>query len=405
MPAEQDYYKILGVEKTASADEIKKAYRKFAMKYHPDRNPGDKQAEEMFKKGSEAYEVLSDPAKRERYDRFGPDGVKSQFGPGGFDFDRDFTHGADLSDILSQLFGGMGGGARRSGRRGGSIFDFFGGGGAEEEDPNGPVDGRDLQYDLRITFEEALFGASKSIKVPQDRECPDCHGTGAAAGTHRETCKQCGGSGYVTTRQAFFQMRQPCPVCRGAGTIVRTPCRTCAGTGRAKDQATIQLTIPPGVETGTRLRVAGHGEGGARGGRPGDLHVVLHVLGSDLFERQDDDLLVEVPVPPDVAALGGDIDVPSPLGTGSIRIPPGTPDGKLFRLRGKGAPLLNGRGSGDLIVRVSVEIPSRLNAKQKKALEDFRAAYEDRSYPLGRAYRDRIATFLKARDDLRAARK
>lgn len=400
MAAEQDYYKILGVERNASADDIKKAYRKFAMKYHPDRNPGDKNAEEMFKKGSEAYEVLSDPAKRQRYDQYGPDGVK--FGAGGFDFDRDFTHGADLNDILSQFFGaamgGMGGGRRRGGGR--SIFDMFTGGGAEE-DPNGPEDGADLQYDLPISFEESLFGVTRTIEIPNEKDCPDCHGTGAAAGTRRETCKQCGGSGYVTTRQAFFQMRQPCPVCRGAGTIVKTPCRTCSGSGRLRDRAKIDLHVPAGVETGTRLRVAGHGQAGARGGRPGDLHVVLHVRESDLFERQGDDLLVEAPVPPDVAALGGDVEVPTPEGTAKIRIAPGTPDGKLFRLRGKGAPLVNGRGAGDLIVRVAVEVPAHLSSRQRKALEDFQAAYEDRSYPQARAYRDRIASFLKAKESLR----
>lgn len=384
MAAEQDYYKILGVERNASADDIKKAYRKFAMKYHPDRNPGDKNAEEMFKKGSEAYEVLSDPAKRQRYDQYGPDGVK--FGAGGFDFDRDFTHGADLNDILSQFFGAMGG---------------MGGGAEAEEDPNGPEDGADLQYDLPISFEESIFGTTKTIEIPNEKDCPDCHGTGAAAGTRRETCKQCGGTGYVTTRQAFFQMRQPCPVCRGAGTIVKTPCRTCSGSGRLRDCAKIDLHVPAGVETGTRLRVAGHGQAGTRGGRPGDLHVVLHVRESDLFERQGDDLLVEAPVPPDVAALGGDVEVPTPEGSAKIRIAPGTPDGKLFRLRGKGAPLVNGRGAGDLIVRVAVEVPAHLNSRQRKALEDFQAAYEDRSYPQARAYRDRIAAFLKAKESLR----
>ena len=401
MPAPTDYYELLGVSKTASADDIKKAYRKFAMKYHPDRNPGDKNAEEMFKKGSEAYEVLSDPAKRQRYDQFGPDGVKSQFGPGGFNFDRDFTHGADLADILSQLFGGAGGGAAGRRRRGGSIFDIFGGmDGEEEDDPNGPQDGADLRYDLTISFEESLFGVTRSVDLPLEKECPDCHGSGAAAGTRRESCKHCGGSGYVTTRQAFFQMRQPCPVCRGAGTVVRTPCRTCAGTGRVKDRATIQLHVPRGVETGTHLRVAGRGEPGMRGGRAGDLHVVVHVRESDLFERQGDDLLVEVPVAPDVAALGGEVEVPTIDGPAKLRLAPGTPDGKLFRMRGKGAPIVNGRGAGDLIVRVAVEIPARLNARQKRALEDFRAAYDDASYPRAGAFRDRIASFLKARETL-----
>ena len=257
-----------------------------------------------------------------------------------------------------------------------------------------------LQYDLPISFEESIFGTTKTIEIPNEKDCPDCHGTGAAAGTRRETCKQCGGTGYVTTRQAFFQMRQPCPVCRGAGTIVKTPCRTCSGSGRLRDRAKIDLHIPRGVETGTRLRVAGHGQAGTRGGRPGDLHVVLHVRESDLFERQGDDLIVEAPVPPDVAALGGDVEVPTPEGSAKIRIAPGTPDGKLYRLRGKGAPLVNGRGAGDLIVRIAIEIPAHLSSRQRKALEDLQAAYEDRSYPQARAYRDRIATFLKAKESL-----
>ena len=398
MPEETDYYALLGVSKKASADDIKKAYRKFAMKYHPDRNPGDKKAEEMFKKGSEAYEVLSDPAKRQRYDQFGPEGVKSQFGPGGFNFDRDFTHAADLNDILSQLFNQAAGGGRR---RRGSIFDIFGGG-DECEDPNGPEDGADLRYDLEIELEEALFGATKTITLPLEKDCPECHGSGAAPGTSRESCKQCGGSGYVVTRQGFFQMRQPCPVCRGAGSVVRTPCKSCGGAGRVKERSTVSLHIPRGVETGTRMRLAGHGEGGVRGGRPGDLHVIVHVRESDLFQRQGDDLLVTVPVTPDTAALGGDVEVPTPEGPARIRLAPGTPDGKVFRLRGKGCPILNERGTGDLLARIVVEIPARLTSEQKRALEAFRAAYDDRSYPEARAFRDRVATFLKAKSDLAA---
>ncbi len=397
MADETDYYKILGVERGASADDIKKAYRKFAMKYHPDRNPGDKKAEEMFKKGSEAYEVLSDPAKRERYDRFGPDGVKSQFGPGGFNFDRDFTHGADLNDILSQFFGAMGGGGGRRRRSGASFFDLFGMGRGGDEDDNGPEDGADLRYDLQIDLEDALFGSSRQLEIPQEKECPDCHGTGAASGTSRERCKHCGGTGQVTMSRSYFQVSQPCPVCHGEGTIVRTPCRTCAGSGRVKEKAKIQLRIPRGVETGTTLRVAGHGEPGTRGGRPGDLRVVLHVREHDLFERNGDDLLVTVPVDPDVAALGGDVEVPTPDGPARLRLSPGTSDGKLFRLRGKGCPTLDGRGTGDLIARIAVEIPSRLNDHQKKALEEFRKARDERSYPLQRAFRDRAETFMRAK--------
>lgn len=400
MADETDYYKLLGVEKTASADEIKKAYRKFAMKYHPDRNPGDKKAEEMFKKGSEAYEVLSDPAKRQRYDQFGPDGVKNQFGPGGFDFDRDFTHGADLNDILSQLFGGMGGG-----RRGGGIFDsIFGGmGGGQAEDPNAPQDGNDLRYDIEVDLEEALFGTSKSVTIPHETDCAECHGTGAAPGTKRETCRQCGGTGSVTTRQAFFQVRQPCPVCRGQGTIVKTPCKKCSGTGRVKDRSTVSLRIPKGVETGTHLRLAGYGEGGVRGGRAGDLHVVVHVREHALFQRQDDDLAVIVPVSPDLAILGGDVDVPTPEGTARLKLSPGTADGKVFRLRGKGCPMMNGRGTGDLLVQIKVEIPTRLSSDQKKAMEAFRAAHEEKSYPEAGAFRDRVAAFLKRKESAAAA--
>ncbi|MBQ9727837.1 MAG: molecular chaperone DnaJ [Kiritimatiellae bacterium] len=398
MADETDYYAILGVPKTASADEIKKAYRKFAMKYHPDRNPGDKKAEETFKKGSEAYEVLSDPAKRQRYDQFGAEGVKSQFGPGGFNFDRDFTHAADLNDILSQMFSAMGGGGGR--RRRGSIFDFFGGGGSAEPDPNGPQDGADLRYDLEIDLEEALFGATKEITLPLEKDCAACHGSGAAPGTSRERCRRCGGSGYVVAGNSWLQMQQPCPDCRGSGSVVRSPCKACGGSGRVKERTTVSLRIPRGVETGTRMRMAGHGEGGSRGGRPGDLHVFLHVRDNDLFERQGDDLLVTVPVAPDVAALGGDVEVPTPEGAARIRLAPGTPDGKVFRLRGKGCPVLNGRGSGDLLARIAVEIPARLTPEQKRALEDFRAAYDDRSYPVARAFRDRVATFLKAKAGL-----
>ena len=245
-----------------------------------------------------------------------------------------------------------------------------------------------------------MFGTTKEFELPLEKDCRECHGTGAAPGSSRETCKQCGGSGFVVTRQGFFQMRQPCPACRGAGSVVRSPCRVCGGSGRVKERSKVSLHVPRGVETGTRMRMAGHGEGGTRGGRPGDLHVVLHVRESDLFERQGDDLLVTVPVTPDTAALGGDVEVPTPEGTARIKLAPGTPDGKIFRLRGKGAPILNDRGSGDLLARIAVEIPSRLTSEQKRALEAFRSAYDDRSYPVAHAFRDRVATFLKAKADL-----
>ena len=399
MSEKKDYYETLGVPRTATPDEIKKAYRKMAMKYHPDRNPGNKEAEEMFKLGSEAYEVLSDENKRAAYDRYGFEGMKSQFGPGGFDFNRDFTHGEDidLNDILGNLFGGGGGG-------GGNIFEnMFGGGGRRaSRGPGGPEDGSDLRYDMEIDFEDALFGAAKEINIPVTHDCPTCKGTGAAAGTKRETCKQCGGGGSVVTGGGFFRMQQPCPVCRGQGSVVRTPCKSCGGSGRIKEKTRILLRIPKGVDTGTRVRVAGRGEGGMRGGTDGDLHVVFHVRENPIFERNGDDLLCTVPVPPDVAALGGEVDVPTIDGHAKVKLSPGTPNGKSFRLRGKGCPLMNGRGSGDLLARISIEVPSHLNSRQKKALEEFAAAFDVGSYPDAKKFRDASAEFLAKRDTLRA---
>lgn len=405
MNEEKDYYKILGVEKNASADDIKKAYRKFAMKYHPDRNPGNKEAEEMFKKGSEAYEVLSDPNKRAQYDRFGADGMRSQFGPGGFNFDRDFSHGADLEDILASIFGGSAGGGRRGG--GNSFFDAFFGGGASEqtESPNAPKRGEDLRYDIEVELEDILVGSKKSIAVPHERDCPDCQGTGAAKGTKRETCKQCHGSGHISVSRGFFQMSQACPVCHGQGSIVANPCPTCRGTGRVRETSKFFIHIPKGAETGTHLRLSGRGCGGMRGGPNGDLHIILHVKEHDLFQREGDDLIVEVPVPPDLATLGGSVSVPTPEGSATLKIAPGTSQGMSYRLRNKGCPMMNNRGMGDLIVRINIEIPTRLSTGQKAAMEAFRNASvdEERAYPKAKIFRDRIAAFTKLQDDLRNA--
>lgn len=400
MASKKDYYELLGVPRTATADEIKKAYRKLAMKHHPDRNPGNKDAEEMFKQVSEAYEVLSDENKRAAYDRYGHDGMKSQFGPDGFDFGRDFTHGqdVDLSDILGNLFGGGGGGG---------IFDsLFGGGGRRASRGGaGGEDGQDLRYDMEIDLEDALFGASKEITIPLGRDCPACHGSGAAEGTKRETCKQCGGSGAIVTGGGFFRMQQPCPVCRGQGSVVRTPCKSCGGSGRVKEKVRILLRIPKGVDTGTRVRVAGKGEGGLRGGTDGDLHVVFHVRENPVFERNGDDLGCMVPVPPDVAALGGEVEVPTIDGFAKLKIAPGTPNGKSFRLRGKGCPLMNGRGSGDLVARIAIEVPVHLSSRQRRALEEFAAASDESSYPDARGFRQNAAAFMARRDAIREAAK
>jgi len=397
MAKKRDYYEILGVSREATADEIKKAYRKLAMQYHPDRNANNAAAAEKFKEVSEAYEVLSDPKKRPQYDQFGHDGMKSQFGPGGFDFSRDFTHMSDLQDILGNIFGGDAGGlfgeafAGRGGRRGR---------GSGQENRRGD----DLRFDLEIDFEEALFGSEREVELPIREECETCRGTGAAAGSGREACRQCGGQGFVVAGGGFFQIRQTCPVCNGEGSIIRHPCGTCGGTGRMKARRKLALRIPRGVETGSRLRLTGKGEGGIHGGPSGDLYVVLHVREHDLFQRQGDDLACVVHVSPIAAALGGEVEVPTPDGFAKIKLPPGTPNGKIFRLRNKGMPNLEGHGSGDLQVQIFLEAPSHLNAKQRRLLEEFGALSEPGNYPEAVRVRQSAEAFFARRDVLRKSR-
>lgn len=394
MAKKQDYYELLGVSRQASSDDIKKAYRKLAMKYHPDRNANDAAAAEKFKEVSEAYEVLSDPEKRAQYDQFGHEGMKSQFGPGGFEFSRDFTHMSDLEDILGSLFGGGGGG----------IFEHFftqGGRGRRSNSANhGKSRGDDLRFDIEIDFEEALFGSEREIDLPVHEECQTCHGAGTAPGTSRETCKQCNGQGVVIAGDGFFHVRQPCPICNGAGSIVKHPCKTCNGTSRIKVRRKISVRIPRGVETGQRLRMSGKGEGGLRGGPPGDLYVVLHVREHNIFQRHGDDLICIVPVSPAVAALGGEIEVPTPDGFAKIKLPPGTPTGKIFRLRNKGMPSITGHGHGDLQVQIFLEVPTRLSSKQRRALEEFNATVGSDNFPDASALQKRAKTFFERRDIL-----
>ena len=390
MAAKQDYYELLGVSRSASPDEVKKAYRKLAMKYHPDRNAGNAEAEEKFKEVSEAYEVLSDANKRQQYDQYGHDGLKSSFGPGGFDFGRDFTHGADLQDILGSIFGGGGGGG------GGMFDDFFGGGGRRRGGrPDGPQPGADLRFDIEIDFEEAAYGSEREITLPISVQCDPCTGSGVTPGSKRETCRQCGGAGSVISGGGFFQVRQTCPVCGGQGTLVTNPCSKCEGSGRVKTRKRITLKIPRGVETGSQLRLAGKGEGGVRGGPAGNLYVVIRVRPHALFRRREDDLFCEMPVPFDVLTLGGNIDVPTIDGFAKLKIAPGTETGKVFRLRSKGMPNVEGRGRGDLHAQVVTEIPVKLSSKQKKALIEFKDNVTDKNYPSAARFREQAKTFLE----------
>ena len=372
MAEKRDYYEVLGVAKSASADEIKSAYRKLAMKYHPDRNPGDEEAKAKFQEASEAYEVLSNDEKRQRYDQFGHQGVN--FGPGGFDFGRDFSHfqDIDLGDILNSVFGGgMGGGGF------GGMF----GGGRQRVDPNAPQQGDDMSMELEVDFEEALFGSERTLDLTLPEECDKCHGSGAAPGSKRSTCPTCGGRGAVVRGNGFFQVRQTCPKCGGEGSVIEKPCPACHGSGQMRSRRQVSLRIPKGVDTGSRLRLAGKGGGGLRGGAPGDLYVVVRVRDSEIFMRDGMDLAVDMPVSPITAAVGGEVDVPTPEGVANLKIPAGTPNGKLFRLRGKGMPSLRGMGTGDLVVRIVFEVPQRLTAKQRGLLDDLAKLLDGENFP------------------------
>ena len=384
--AKQDYYELLGVNRSADADTIKKAYRKLAMQFHPDRNQGDKAAEAKFKEVSEAYEVLSDATKRKQYDQYGHEGLKSAFGPGGFDMGRDFTHASDIQDILENFFGGGGGG---------NIFeDIFGGGGGRRRSSGGAQRGSDLRFDLEVDLEEAVFGSEREVTLPMAVECSTCGGTGAEKGSGRETCKHCGGQGFAVSGGGFFQVRQTCPVCRGEGSMLKKPCGTCTGSGRVKERKRLTLKIPKGVETGSRLRLSGKGEGGVRGGPAGDLYVIVHVRDHELFKRQGDDLFCEMPIPFETAVLGGEIEVPTIDGFAKLKLSPGTESGKTFRLKGKGVASVDGYGRGDLHVRVVPEIPVKLNHRQKQAIKGFMDESSEANYPQIRRVKKLVEQFF-----------
>jgi molecular chaperone DnaJ len=392
MAAKRDYYEVLGVSRDADADAIKKAYRKLAIQYHPDKNPGNVEAEEQFKQITEAYEVLSDATKRKKYDQFG----HQAFGPGSGGFGgRGGFEGIDLEEALRTFMGAFGGGGG-----GGSIFDdFFGGGGGGSRTASNR--GADLRFDLEIDFEEAVFGSQRDLTFSVLEDCKECNGTGAEKGSKKEVCPQCKGTGQVVSSNGFFHVRQTCSMCRGAGEMVRNPCRACRGTGRAKARRTISVKIPAGVETGSRLRVSGKGESGSRGGVAGDLYVVLHVKEHSLFQRRDEDIFVQMPVPYPVATLGGEIEVPTLHGFAKLKIPAGTESGKVFRLRGKGLTGMGRFDNGDQHVIVSVETPERLSGKQKKALEEYARLLDESNHPRSKAIRREAEEFFRRRDALK----
>ena len=388
MAEKRDYYEVLGVEKTATADQIKSAYRKLAMKYHPDRNPDNPEAKEKFTEISEAYEVLSNPEKRQRYDQFGHQGVN--FGPGGFDFGRDFSHfqDVDLGDILNSFFGGGGGG----------FSSFFGGGQRRQADPNGPAAGEDLVYRVTLDFDEALFGCERSFDITIPEQCDECRGSGVAPGSKRTTCRTCGGRGFLVRGASIFQVRQQCPTCGGEGSVIEKPCRKCHGAGRVQTPRHVTVKIRPGVDNGSRIRLAGKGGGGLRGGPNGDLDILIAVRESEIFDRDGLDLGVEVPISPITAALGGNVEVPTPYGVAVLRVPPGTQNGKVFNLRGKGVPSPHGNGSGDLTAQLVFEVPTDLDRKQKEALEAFQKLATASTFPEQKRFADKVKTFLSHRE-------
>jgi len=369
----RDYYEVLGVGRNATGEEVKRAYRKLAVKFHPDKNPEDPQAEDKFKELGEAYDVLMDADKRAAYDRFGHAAFAQGAAARGFH---------DPFDIFREVFGGAGGG----------IFEtFFGGAGMRGEDRQR---GSDLRYDMQISLEEAAFGTDKEIEVRKLDVCDKCAGSGAEAGSRTITCPACSGRGQVISSRGFFQVSQTCPRCRGAGEMIEKPCRQCHGEGRLEKLSRIKLKIPAGIQDGSRLRSSRNGEAGIRGGQHGDLYVVVHVREHKIFQREADDLYCEVPIPFSVAALGGEIEVPTLQGKAQLKVPAGTQSGQMFRLRGKGILNVNGRERGDLLARLIVEVPSRLNPEQRRKLEEFAALCGEENTPMRKSFFDRAKEFF-----------
>ena len=365
-PQKRDYYEILGVQRTATAQELKSSFRKLAMQFHPDKNPGDKAAEEKFKEAAEAYEVLSDTDKRAKYDRFG------HMAPGGFGpspFEQGFS-GANINDIFGDIFG--------------EIF------GQRARSRGGKQRGSDLRYNLEVTFSEAAFGTEAKVRIPRHKQCLNCHGSGAKPGTTAKTCTTCNGAGELRMTQGFFQISRTCGACQGSGKVVTEPCATCRGAGKVESESLLTVKVPPGVDTGTRLKLSSEGESGEKGGPPGDLYVVVHVQEHPIFIREDTEVICDVPISFTQAALGSTIEVPTLDGKVKMKIPLGTQSGKVFRLRGKGIPHLGNHQRGDQHVRVTVEVPEKLSRKQRDLLEQFAAISGEDTHPQSKGFFDKV---------------
>ena len=386
MADKRDYYEVLGVEKGASDDEIKKAYRKMAKKYHPDLNPDDKTAEAKFKEVGEAYEVLSDKQKRSRYDQFGHAGVDPSYGggQGGYERFQQYAHGdfGDFNDIFGDIFSGFG----------------FGGS-TKTRNPNGPIRGNDVQVRIQLSFMEAVKGCKKDIPIQRLERCADCGGTGAKAGTSPETCPDCGGSGQVRVQQrspfGVIQTVKACPRCGGKGKVINDPCKSCNGMGRVRHSRKITVDIPAGIDNGQTFVVRGQGDEGTNGGPTGDLNVTVLVREDPIFQREGFDIWVDVPITYAQAVLGDEIIVPTIDGKVSYNVPEGTQPGTTFRLRNKGVPYVNNRGRGDQYVKVNIEVPTNLSSKQKDLLKDFDSSTGDKNYAKRKSFFDKIKDAFK----------
>ena len=362
--AKRDYYDVLGVAKGASDDDIKKAYRKKARELHPDSNSDNPKAEEQFKEANEAYDILKDPQKKAAYDQFGHAAVDGSMGGGGARGAGGGDFGSAFSDVFEDLFG-----------------DFMGGGGGRSRGQQRARRGADLRYNLKVTLEEAFTGKQATIQVPGSENCSSCNGTGAEGGAQPQTCPTCQGHGKVRAQQGFFTIERTCPTCQGQGQIIKNPCRNCAGAGQVRKERALNVQVPPGVETGTRIRLAGEGEGGPRGGAPGDLYIFIDVSNHAIFERDGVNLFCRIPVPMTKAALGGDIEAPTLAGGKTrVKVPEGVQTGKQLRLRGKGMPALQRAGQfGDLYIELAVETPVNLTKRQEELLREFEAEGKNNS--------------------------